>query len=87
MDEEGVELVKDLDDFLKQCDVVSINLPLSEKTKYVFFAISCVAITTAVVGPWVLLCSRGGCCLVQFRSVSAKLVLSPGMCLPTLVYA
>ena len=37
MDEEGVELVKDLDDFLKQCDVVSINLPLSEKTKYVFF--------------------------------------------------
>ena len=33
MDKEGVELVKDLDDFLKQCDVVSINLPLSDKTK------------------------------------------------------
>ena len=33
MDGEGVELVKDLDDFLKRCDVVSINLPLSDKTK------------------------------------------------------
>lgn len=33
MDEEGVELIKDLDDFLKQCDVVSINVPLSDKTK------------------------------------------------------
>lgn len=33
MDEEGVELVKDLDDFLKQCDVVSINVPLTDKTK------------------------------------------------------
>ncbi len=33
MDEEGVELIKDLDEFLKQCDVVSINVPLSEKTK------------------------------------------------------
>lgn len=33
MDKEGVELVKDLDEFLKQCDVVSINVPLSDKTK------------------------------------------------------
>ena len=33
MDKEGVELVKDLHEFLKQCDVVSINLPLSDKTK------------------------------------------------------
>lgn len=33
MDKEGVELVKDLDQFLKQCDVVSINVPLSDKTK------------------------------------------------------
>ena len=33
MDEEGVELIKDLDEFLKQCDVVSINVPLSDKTK------------------------------------------------------
>ena len=33
MDNEGVTLIKDLDDFLKQCDVVSINVPLSDKTK------------------------------------------------------
>jgi len=33
MDEEGVELIKDLDEFVKQCDVVSINVPLSDKTK------------------------------------------------------
>lgn len=33
MDNEGVTLVKDLDEFLKQCDVVSINVPLSDKTK------------------------------------------------------
>lgn len=33
MDNEGVELIKDLDEFLKQCDVVSINVPLSDKTK------------------------------------------------------
>ncbi|KAL0033197.1 hypothetical protein WJX79_009035 [Trebouxia sp. C0005] len=36
MDEEGVELIKDLDEFLKQCDVVSINVPLSDKTKNMF---------------------------------------------------
>ena len=33
MDNEGVELLTDLDEFLKRCDVVSINLPLSDKTK------------------------------------------------------
>ena len=33
MDKEGVKLETDLDNFLKQCDVVSINLPLSDKTK------------------------------------------------------
>ena len=33
MDNEGVELLTDLDEFLKRCDIVSINLPLSDKTK------------------------------------------------------
>ena len=33
MDNEGMKLIKDLDEFLKQCDVVSINVPLSNKTK------------------------------------------------------
>ena len=37
MDKEGVELVKDLAEFLKQCDVVSINVPLSDKTKSALF--------------------------------------------------
>jgi len=36
MDEDGVELVKDLDEFLKQCDVVTINVPLTDKTRGMF---------------------------------------------------
>ena len=32
-DEEGVELIKDLDEFLGQCDVVTVNVPLTDKTK------------------------------------------------------
>jgi formate dehydrogenase len=36
MDEDGVELVKDMDEFLKQCDVVTINVPLTEKTRGMF---------------------------------------------------
>lgn len=30
----GARWEKDLDKFLAECDVVSINLPLSDKTKY-----------------------------------------------------
>ena len=33
MDKEGVEFCDDLDDFLGRCDIVSINVPLSDKTK------------------------------------------------------
>lgn len=36
MDELGAQLVEDLDDFLGQCDVVTINLPLTDKTKHMF---------------------------------------------------
>ena len=33
MDEEGVTLEKDMEKFLGQCDVVAVNVPLSDKTK------------------------------------------------------
>lgn len=33
MDKEGVTLVKDLDEFLGQCDVVTVNVPLTDKTR------------------------------------------------------
>ena len=33
LDKEGVEFCDNLDDFLGRCDVVSINVPLTDKTK------------------------------------------------------
>ena len=35
MDEEGVQFEPDLHKFLGQCDVVSINTPLTDKTRFI----------------------------------------------------
>lgn len=58
LDKEGVTLVKDLEEFLGQCDVVTVNVPLTDKTRWVFgLACHC----NCCVIPFACLCN---CCVI-----------------------